>query len=339
MNQNIVFLFPGQASQYVGMGKDLYDHSSNARDVMDRIAAMDGLGSIPDLCFNGPIELLTRTDNVQPAITTVSLMALAAVNEAIGQDGNIEFRGRLKACAGHSLGEYAAHVAAENLTESTAVKLVSWRGRWMNEAAQPPNPPGAMVAVMGLEVDMLRDIVNVIGAEIIALANINSLGQIILSGTEEAISKAEQIAQEKGAKKTVMLNVSGAWHSPLMVSAESKMKQLIANELTPENVSLDGAPFVVANVSAREVTNFEDVKHTLIRQITSPVNWVESVQRLSEIGEGTSFEDDTVMTPLFVEVGPGKVLRGLMRGIDRKLEVINVGDMAGVEKLMEKLRK
>jgi len=282
--------------------------------------------------------LLTRTDNVQPAITTVSLMATAAVNESLAHRGYDELKGRLKACAGHSLGEYAAHVAAGNLTESTVMNLVRWRGRWMNEAAQPPNPPGAMLAVMGLDVDVLRDIVSEIGTDIIALANINSLGQIILSGTEDAISQAEFNAQEMGAKKTVMLNVSGAWHSPLMIPAEAKMKELIESELTADKVSLKGNPSVVANVTAREVTDYNEVKHTLARQITSPVNWVDSVQRLSEIGGSNSIQEDTNNSPLFVEVGSGKVLRGLLRGIDRKYEVVNVGDTTGVNKFIERLK-
>jgi len=338
IKQNIVFLFPGQASQYVGMGRDLYENSVAAAQVMDRVAAMDGLKAVPELCFQGPEELLTRTDNVQPAITAVSLMALAAIHEAIEQQGNIELKSRLKACAGHSLGEYSAHVAAGNLTESTVMNLVCWRGRWMNEAAQPPNLAGAMVAVMGLEIGVLRKIISDIGHSKIAIANLNSPGQIILSGTVAAIAEAVIRSVERGAKKTVMLNVSGAWHSPLMRSAEVRMKELIDEELTADNVSMNGAPYVVANVTATEVRHHKEVKRTLIRQISSLVNWEYSVRKLCDIASGQAvIEGEAADPPLFVEIGPGKVLRGLMRSIDRSLEVVNVEDMAGVEKLMGRL--
>ncbi len=339
MKQNIIFIFPGQASQYIGMGKDLYENSSRARAVMDKVTELDGLSHIRELCFEGPADLLTRTDNVQPAITTVSLMALAGLKEAIGQEESINLNGMLKACAGHSLGEYAAYVAAGILSEATVMKLVSWRGRWMNEAAQPPYPTGAMLAVIGIGVGVLQNLVEKLGKDRIALANINSHSQIILSGTREAIFQAEEAVKTIGAKKTVILNVSGAWHSPLMIPAEAKMKELIQSELTPESVSLNGDVLVVANVTANEVKDYNEVKHTLTRQVTSPVNWVDSVQRMCDLCGNKSDGKEADVMPLFVEVGPGRVLRGLMRGIDRKLEVINVDDMEGVENLTNRLRK
>ena len=188
-----------------------------------------------------------------------------------------------------------------------------------------------MVAVMGLEIGVLRKIISDIGHSKIAIANLNSPGQIILSGTVAAIAEAVIRSVERGAKKTVMLNVSGAWHSPLMRSAEVRMKELIDEELTADNVSMNGAPYVVANVTATEVRHHKEVKRTLIRQISSLVNWEYSVRKLCDIASGQAvIEGEAADPPLFVEIGPGKVLRGLMRSIDRSLEVVNVEDMAGV---------
>jgi len=336
MTRKLIFIFPGQASQYVGMGRDFYDNSPAAKNVMDEIAKMENLRHIPDLCFSGPENLLTRTDNVQPAITAISLMALTAIKET-ATEKNIEIIPA--ACAGHSLGEYAAHAAAGNLSFDLTMKLVSHRGNWMNEASQPPNPPGAMIAVMGMKLNDIEKVVIELGMSTLGIANINSPGQVILSGSKDEITIAESAMKEAGAKRTVMLNVSGAWHSPLMKTAQQNMEELLTAEITVENISISEKTIVVANASADIVRDIDELRETLTNQITAPVRWEACIRRiLSELGysglpSDTGIDENNPL-PLFVEVGPGKVLKGLMRGIDRKLEVINVEDISGLEKLI-----
>ena len=340
MPRKLIYMFPGQASQNVGMGSDLYKNSAAAKEVMDRLSSNDDLRQIPDLCFNGPVELLTRTDNVQPAITAVSLMALAAVREAAGSD---EEAVKPVACAGHSLGEYSAHVAAGNMSNETAMKLVTWRGNWMNEASKPPNPAGAMVAVIGLSMELIQELVERTGTNRVGIANLNCPGQIILSGEKSAVEEAAELARQSGAKRCVMLNVSGAWHSPLMNTAQTKMQELLSNEITPEKVTMSESTFVVANATADVVQTIDEMRDTLTRQITSPVRWEDCIRSLiyklgyaglpSELDEAQQAESPVY--PLFVEIGPGRVLKGLLRNIDRKLNVMNVETMAGVSELME----
>jgi len=320
MPRKLIFIFPGQASQYVGMGRDLYDHSPAARAVMDRIAALDGLSHIPNLCFNGPEELLTRTDNVQPAITAVSLMALEALRVA-ALDKGIDLTP--VACAGHSLGEYAAHCAAGNLTLEQTMTLVRWRGVWMNETSQAPHPEGAMLAIMGLTLEQVEEVVVKAGSDRLAVANLNSPGQIIVSGEKSAIANAEKIAPSMGAKRCVILKVSGAWHSPLMRPAQAKMSELLTREITPDKVTFNPAIPVVANATANVVSSLDEMRNTLTRQITSLVRWEACISRLLQIAASEP-------PPLFVEIGPGKVLKGLLRNIDKSLDIANVEDFAGV---------
>lgn len=338
---SLILVFPGQASQYVGMGRDLYKESPAARKIMDDLSGSEKLSHIKRLCFEGPVELLTHTDNVQPAITVVSIMALEAIKEKIAL-----LESDIAACAGHSLGEYAAHYAAGNLSLSQTLEFVQWRGYWMNNDAQPPNPVGAMVAVMGLDLDKLQDIVEECGIDRIAVANINSPGQVILSGLREDVEKASLLATARGAKKTVMLNVSGAWHSPLMRQAEINMTNMLEDRISSGNTHISGIP-VVANATSEIVESAADLKTTLARQITSPVRWVDCVEKLVKIagypglpsGLDQAARQESEPCPLFVEVGPGKVLKGLLRNIDRRLEVLNVEDMAGVELLKKKMRE
>ena len=316
------------------MGRDLYDHSRAAKLVLDRIAAMEGLEQIPDLCFEGPDSLLTRTDNVQPAITAISLMATAAFREAFE---GIEPVG----CAGHSLGEYAAHAAAGNLSEEQVMQLVRWRGFWMNKASQPPHPSGAMVAVMGLSLEKLESIVEKIGKRQLAIANINSRNQIILSGERNAVEDATEVATQHGAKRCVKLNVSGAWHSPLMHLAHQEMAELLTTEITDDKVSVSQTTPVVANATGDIVDNPDTLRDTLIEQIISPVRWEECIRRLMQAVGYPDLPSDMTLdeykkitsSPLFIEMGPGKVLNGLLRGIDRKLDVVNVEDMMSLQNL------
>lgn len=333
--QPLVLLFPGQASQYVGMGKDLYDNSQAARILLDRITAKDEFKHLPQLCFEGPADILTRTDNVQPAITLISLMALEAIREKIPQQPI--------ACAGHSLGEYAAHAAAGNLDYDLTMELVRWRGYWMNEASQPPNPTGSMVAIIGLKPDKCFEISEELGSDKIAVANLNSPGQIILSGLAETVEQASKMAKEAGAKKTVMLNVSGAWHSPLMQPAEEKMKELLSQRIN-EQTQVNPEIAVPANATGEAVRDAADLRDTLTRQITSPVLWQDCVMSLLKTsrypglpGNLDAETRESLTPPLFVEVGPNKVLKGLMRGIDKKLTVLNVEDVSSLQILKEKI--
>ncbi len=317
------------------MGKDLYENSPAARAFLDRVTQLEGMDHIRDLCFEGPAELLTRTDNVQPAITAISLMVLEAIREVVEIEPI--------ACAGHSLGEYAAHAAAGTFSAEVAMNLVRWRGFWMNEASQPPNLPGAMVAVMGLGAEILEGIVAEIGTDRLAMANINSPGQIIISGTKDAVEKSAEAAKTAGAKRAIMLNVSGAWHSPLMVPAEAKMKHLLEEQVNPDNCAISETTRVVANAISDVVNDLDSLTHTLTRQITSPVRWDACVLRLLGLAGFTNLpsklteeeREELGKPPVFVEIGPGKVLKGLLRGIDRKIKAVNVEDVKGVQALKE----
>ncbi len=321
--QPIILLFPGQASQYVGMGKDFYEKSPMVREIFDKIVVKDEFNHLPKLIWEGPDEMLTRTDNVQPAITLVSIMAFTALFEKLKNDFPP------LACCGHSLGEYSAHYAAGNLNLEQTLTLVRWRGYWMNEAAQPPHPKGSMVAIMGLSLETLTAIVERIGLNKISIANLNSPGQIIISGEIDAITEAVECAQSAGAKRCITLNVSGAWHSPLMRPAQEKMAELI-KKLIPDDMKINHHITVVANATADIVHSASEMKDTLIRQITSPVRWMECIERLIKLSDST-------IPPLFIEVGPGKVLKGLLKNIDRNLEVINVENMEGVEEVVNRL--
>lgn len=314
------------------MGRDLYNNSSSARKLMEQVTSLEGLDHLPSVIFEGPDELLTRTDNVQPAITTVSLMVWAAMVEMAEKYGQILTP---LASAGHSLGEYAAHAAAGNLSSLQAVSLTASRGKWMNEASQPPNPKGGMVAVMGISLDRLEEVFAQIGDELVSIANVNSPGQIILSGEHSAIVKASEAAMAAGAKRVILLNVSGGWHSPLMKSAQIKMEGLLSHEIVDQNVSINRSIPVIANATSDVVSSVNVMRDTLGRQITSPVIWTDCVRRLLTFtgypGLPSEYPDSEKTWPLFVEVGPGKVLRGLLRSIDKGLETVGVEDTASLE--------
>lgn len=332
--KKLIFIFPGQASQFVGMGKNLFDESPAARKILNFAANLDGLSDLPSIIFEGPEELLTRTDNVQPAITAVSLMAWAAITERAEALG---ISISPAACAGHSLGEYSAHAAAGNLSIEQALKLTMARGKWMNEASQPPNPKGGMIAVMGISFEKIEEIVAMKGNGQASIANINSPGQVIISGESSTISAIGESLSTAGAKRIIPLNVSGAWHSPLMKSAREKMEVLLKSEITSEHITLHQAVPVVANASSDIVHSVEEMRGTLGSQITSPVVWTECVRRLLTTtgfpGLPNEYPNADVEWPLFVEVGPGKVLRGLLRSIDKGLETAGVEDMASLEAL------
>jgi [acyl-carrier-protein] S-malonyltransferase len=301
-----IALFPGQGSQSVGMGRALYEESPSARALFDRADEVLGV-ALSTVAFEGPEESLLETRNTQPAILVHSLAALALLRD-MGFEPT--------AAAGHSLGEYSAYVAAGSLSFDDAVRLVRRRGELMFRAGQ--ERPGAMAAILGLENSLLEDICREAStAGVVVPANLNSPGQVVLSGEVAGVEAAMALAAARGAKKTVRLPVSGAFHSPLMESAAAGLRE----ELARVDIQ-DAAIPVVANQSARPVTAAEDIRASLERQLLSAVRWEESMRHLLR-ESGTRF----------VEIGPGRVLKGLARSIDRAARVDSVEDPAGARAL------
>ena len=284
----IALVFPGQGSQYVGMGKELYESNEVARSVMDK--ANDSLHmDLLDIMFNGPDSELTKTENTQPAIVTLSI----ALFEALKSEIDFEYDG----CAGLSLGEYAALVAANSIKFEDAVKLVKKRGKYMQEAV--PVGTGGMAAILGFGREPLSEVVKEASTEeeVVEVANFNSPGQIVISGELNAVQRAVELCKEKGAKKSVMLNVSAPFHSSMLVPAGIKLK----NELEGVRFNSLKVP-VIANANADYYDN--NPKDLLIKQVSSSVLWEDSIEKLIEDGYDT-----------FVEIGPGKTLRGFIKKI------------------------
>lgn len=300
----IAFLFPGQGSQYPGMGKDLAENFPAAKQVFEE--ADDALGfSISQLCFAGPAEALQLTENTQPAILTVSVAALRALESA-----GIE---KPAFVAGHSLGEYSALVAAGAIKLADAVRTVRARGRYMQEAV--PAGEGAMAAVLGASLETIEKVcAEVRGNQVCAPANINSANQIVIAGNSEAVDRAAEELKAAGAKRVVKLNVSAPFHCALMMPAQQRLATDLA-ELSLDELSVP----LISNVDAIAITKAADARDSLIRQVSSPVRWLESMNLLLEAGVNR-----------FVEIGPGKVLSGLMRQINREVTCLNVEESAGV---------
>ncbi len=292
-----ILLFPGQGSQYLGMGKALSETHPGAKRLLDE--ANDVLGfDLSDIMWNGPEERLTSTDNTQPALFTVSMMAMEWLRErGVAHDY----------AAGHSLGEYSALCAAGVFSFADGLRLVRHRGELMAKAGTAR--PGAMSAILGLERDKLEEALASASASGIAVAaNFNSLTQIVISGEAAAVEAAETLCVDAGAKKVVRLPVSGAFHSPLMdFAVEGFGPALDAVEFKAPAVP------VIQNVTAREESDPAALKAGLLKQLTASVRWVESMQRAQELGVGEA-----------LEVGAGKVLMGLLRGISRDIKVTPV---------------
>jgi len=310
----IAFLFPGQGSQTVGMGRDLYENFSIAKATFDE--ADEALGfSIRDLCFNGPDDQLKQTEFTQPAILTVSVAAARVLAE----------KGVTPAlAAGHSLGEYSAHVVAGTIAFADAVKTVRLRGRYMQEAV--PAGVGTMAAILGLPVDLINDICTSVSEEletVVAPANLNTPDQTVISGATAAVEQAVVLCKEAGAKRAVMLSVSAPFHCSLMQPAADRL----ATDL--EGILFNGPTVPVAsNVDARMVNHGSEVRDLLVRQVTGAVRWVECVDLLKSKG-----------ATRFLEVGAGKVLTGLLRQIDRSQPCTNVEDSASLEKSLAALQE
>lgn len=292
-----ILLFPGQGSQYVGMGKKLSESSPAAKAVLERADAALGF-SLSDMLYNGPEDKLTRTDNTQPAIFTVSLMAMEVVKSA---GVSFDF------VAGHSLGEYSALCAAGAFSFEDGLKLVRLRGTLMAQAGD--KSPGSMAAILGLEADKLGAVLaDASSAGVVVAANYNSPSQIVISGSVAGVQAAAKLAETAGAKKVVMLAVSGAFHSPLMEFAVAGLKEGLAKVA----IKAPSVP-LISNVEAQPVSDPEATRSLLLRQLTSPVRWVESMQAALALDAKEA-----------LEVGPGKVLMGLARGISRDMKVTPV---------------
>jgi len=300
------FLFPGQGSQSVGMGKELFENFSVARQVFEE--ANDALRfSIQKVCFEGPGETLKLTENTQPAILTTSIAALRVLQSEKGVTPQF--------VAGHSLGEYSALVASEALAFSDAVGIVHLRGRFMQEAV--PVGEGGMAAVLGMEPGEVETLCEEVAeGEVLTPANYNCPGQIVISGHLKAVERAVDWVNRKG-KRAMLLPVSAPFHSPLMKGAGERLEKEL------EGVSLKDLKIpVVTNVEAEINDSKERVKSLLIAQVSSPVRWETSMKRMASEGVAR-----------VVEIGPGKVLSGLMRRIDSSIETGNIEDLSSLRKL------
>lgn len=316
------FVFPGQGSQSVGMGRDLYELSAAARAVFDQADAILGF-ALSHLCFEGPEDVLTATENAQPALLTVSAALLAVLAERHGDtetrrqtDDRLLSRSpglpvSLSFVAGHSLGEYSALLAAGALDFTTAARLVRKRGELMSEARE-----GGMAAIIGLDEAPLEQICREVSAEgaVVVIANYNSPGQLVISGAGAAIERACALAKQRGAKRVLPLKVSAAFHSPLMREAAEGLAAAMA-----EAAMADAQTSVISNVTAEPLRAAEAIRDELVAQVTSPVRWIASVRRMAADGVDT-----------FVEVGPGSVLTGLIKRIAPDARLVNVNDLASL---------
>lgn len=295
----IAYIFPGQGSQYPGMGKNLAENFAAAREIFEE--ADEALGfSISKMCFEGSAEELQLTENTQPAVLTVSIAAWRAFQS--------EAQLNPVFVAGHSLGEYSANVAAGSLSIADAVRTVRKRGQYMQEAV--PVGTGAMAAVLGADIERVGSVCREASAgQVCSPANINSGNQVVIAGDAEAVARATQLLQGV-AKRVVPLNVSAPFHCELMMPAQKRLAEAL-ELLALQNPRVP----VVTNVSARPAHTSSEIRSALIKQVSSPVRWFQSMQFLKSEGV------DTV-----VELGPGKVLCGLMRQIDREVKCLNIED-------------
>jgi len=307
-NGKIAFIFPGQGSQAVGMGKDLAEKYPIARQTFEE--ADQALGyKLSQVCFEGPEEHLRLTEITQPAILTVSIAALRALEGSIPKPSFV---------AGHSLGEYSAYVASGTMSFADAVRTVRSRGKYMQEAV--PVGVGAMAAILGMESEKVAAVCrDAAQGEVCSPANINSPEQIVISGNTAAVERGAKLADERGAKRAKLLPVSAPFHCSLMKPAQDRLEADL-NALKMQKAAYP----VVCNVEASLVSDEQRARATLVGQVTGSVKWEQCMRLL--IGEGVQ---------IFVEIGPGKVLCGLLRQIDRSKTCLNVGDEASLAKTLQ----
>ena len=305
----IAFVFPGQGSQYVGMGKEIYDNFDTAREIFNEASSALGY-NIADLSFNGPEEELNKTFRTQPCILTASI----AFYRVLLQKGI-----KPSALAGHSLGEYSALVASEVFSFGDAVKLTEKRGQFMQEAV--PDGKGLMAAILGLDRDKVDELCNSLKSGYASPANYNCPGQIVIAGEKSAVEEAIELCKEAGAKRAVPLSVSAPSHCRLMDNASRRLAGLL-DEIEFHNPVIP----VVNNADAMFLPDIEGIKSSLIRQLNSPLLWEESVRAIVSSGIHT-----------FIEVGPGKILSGLIKRIASDVKVLSVEDIKSLENTLSSL--
>lgn len=302
----VAYVFPGQGAQWVGMGRDLYDNFDSAKVLFKQADEILGF-PLSCLCFEGPEEELRLTINAQPALVAVSFACLKATQDVPG--GNLPAPAFV---AGHSLGEYTALAAADVLDFATTVYLAKERGRLMYEAGL--RRPGGMVAIMGLDESSLAEVCHETNTRI---ANFNCPGQLVISGAAENLPKATDLAKARGASRTIPLAVSGAFHSPLMQPAVDGLSEIIATF----NFRDPTVP-IIANTTAQPLTTAEQVKSELIKQLSNSIQWQRSIEYMIDNGVST-----------FIEIGPGKVLSGLLKRINKNVNTLNIGDGEAIKSL------
>lgn len=302
----VALVFPGQGAQTVGMGRELAERYPAAREVFE--IADEALGyPLSRLCWEGPEEELRLTYHTQPALLTAGIAALRALQSETSVDAVVT--------AGHSLGEYTALVASDALDLADAVRLVHRRGRWMDEAV--PAGRGTMAAVMGMEREALAEVCEAAceGEDTVDLANLNCPGQIVISGTRSAVERAAELARSRGARRVVFLEVSGPFHSRLMRPAAARLAEAL------DQTELRRARWpVMANVDAQPKQQPEEIRQALAAQLYSPVRWEDDVRAMLALGVDT-----------FIEFGPGTVLSGLIRKVDRQVRTLHVEDLASLQ--------
>lgn len=291
----IAFVYPGQGTQYVGMGKELYENNSKAKELFDKIFSSLDI-NLKEVMFEGPEDLLKRTDYTQPAIVSLSLVLTELLKEK-GIEADY--------VAGHSVGEFAAFGGANYLSIEDAVKLVAARGRIMREVAEKVN--GSMAAILGMDAEKIKETLKSVDG-VVEAVNFNEPNQTVIAGEKEAVEKACVVLKEAGAKRAMPLAVSGPFHSSLMKEAGEQLKEEAKNYTF--NV---GKTKIVANTTAELLESDSEVKDEIYRQSFGPVKWVDTIDKLKELG----------VTKIY-EIGPGKVLSGLIKKIDKEIEVENI---------------